>query len=124
MIVTDRKSLEIPCKTCSIQEGLEIITLLEEELRKTDGIGLAANQIGINKQVCIIRTEQSSIDLINPWIFCQREPIHCEEGCLSFPNLYVNTIRYHRIEVYDDLNQNGQELYGLEAICVQHEFDI
>ena len=55
MIVQDRKKLEIKCSPVSVKEGEEIGVRLLHELRESEnGIGLAANQIGINKRVCVI----------------------------------------------------------------------
>ena len=129
MIITnDANRLSIPCQPATMREGLEIIKKLDEELKRTErdgnpGIGLAANQIGINKQVCIVRTKKSSISLINPFIISFNKPIIVDgEGCLSFPDKTVKTRRYHEIHVIDDLNEE-MFLTGLEAICVQHEVD-
>ena len=69
MIVTDKNLLTSKCEPCeTIKEGEEIATKLLKELTKSQsGIGLAANQIGINKRVCVINVIEPVI-LINPRI--------------------------------------------------------
>ena len=56
MIVTDKNKLKEKCLEVSVKEGEEIGVRLLHELRQSEsGIGLAANQIGINKRVCVIK---------------------------------------------------------------------
>ena len=74
MIVTSRKSLKKECRDVSLFEAADIIKKLEVELQnsKQPGIGLAANQIGIDAKVCIIRTK-NKLDLVNP-IIIEKSP--------------------------------------------------
>jgi len=81
---------------------------------------LAANQIGINKKICIIRAG-SKLDLVNPKIAKTYDLMEANEGCLSFPNIFINTKRYNEILVKDDLHSAGIICTGLEAVVVQHE---
>ena len=69
MIVTDQKALSKPCTPCeSLNEGLDIGKKLLDVLQKTkDGVGLAANQIGIDAAVCVINVGRPVI-LVNPEI--------------------------------------------------------
>ena len=69
MIVTDKNKLTTPCEIVSLEEGEEIAIRLLHELRNsnTPGIGLAANQIGINKRVCVVNVKEPIV-LINPEI--------------------------------------------------------
>lgn len=100
----------------------DIIKDLEDSLQGQKGIGLAAIQIGIPLQVGIIRIGDKKIDLINPKILEKNEKFrYTREGCLSIPGLYVDTIRYKDITV----ENNGEKysLYGVEAVCFQHEVD-
>ena len=56
MIIKDRQELEVKCSPVTIKEGEEIGARLLHELRESkNGIGLAANQIGINKRVCVVQ---------------------------------------------------------------------
>ena len=70
MIIKDKTELQKKCEPCSsIEEGEEIGAKLLNELNKSEvsGIGLAANQIGINKRVCVINVKEPVV-LINPKI--------------------------------------------------------
>ena len=132
MIIKDRKELEIKCSPVSIKEGEEIGVRLLHELRESkNGIGLAANQIGINKRVCVVNVKEPLV-LINPKIVEKsKEQFVFAEGCLSFPNDKVKTIRHQDIVVEADNHQgrlsfsaNSQDINdAFECVCVQHEID-
>ena len=132
MIVQDRKELEIKCSPVSVKEGEEIGVRLLHELRESkNGIGLAANQIGIQKRVCVVNVKEPLV-LINPKIVEKsKEKFVFPEGCLSFPNDKVKTIRHESIVVEAD-NHKGQLSFSanskdindaFECVCVQHEID-
>ena len=67
MIVTDKSKIQEKCLPTTIKEGEEIGIRLLHEIRNSNGIGLAANQIGINKRVCVINVKEPMV-LINPKI--------------------------------------------------------
>ena len=132
MIIKDRKELEIKCSPVSIKEGEEIGVRLLHELRESEnGIGLAANQIGINKRVCVVNVKEPLV-LINPKIVEKsKEQFVFPEGCLSFPDSKVKTIRHESIVVEAD-NHEGRLSFSanskdindaFECVCVQHEID-
>lgn len=124
MIITDEKLLRKECKDASIFEASEIIAKLEYELKNSTapGIGLAANQIGIDSKVFILRTPYISLDFVNPKIIDKRDlRLLKNEGCLSFPGIYLTTKRYNEIFVIDFFRPNGIVCTGLEAVVVQHE---
>jgi len=126
MIVTDVSILRLPSTQVSDFEVEEILKLLEKELLLFDrhGVGLAAPQIGILKQVAIIRTKEHSIDLVNPTILEMDNPIIARgEGCLSIPNVSIDTLRFGEVFVKCDKNPSGIVATGLEAIAIQHEID-
>ena len=132
----------------SIEEGNEIATeLLEILAERKDGIGLAANQIGIDAAVAVVNVREPVI-LINPEVVEVWDEIPYYEGCLSFKGKNVNTKRYKNIiiktaqeesELYfsgtpnpsdgkgswerESSDKHDEELRLLEAICVQHEID-
>ena len=91
-----------------------------------NGVGLAANQIGINKRVCVVNVIRPII-LINPKIAGQFGKFLFKEGCLSFPGDYIITERFADIAVKAD--NHPAMLYfsaknnALECVCVQHEID-
>ena len=69
MIITEIKQLQLMCEEVkTVKEGEEIGAQLLKELTESDnGIGLAANQIGINNRVCVINVKEPLV-LINPKI--------------------------------------------------------
>jgi len=132
MIIKDKIKLEQKCSPVSVKEGEEIGVRLLHELRESDnGIGLAANQIGINKRVCVINVKEPLV-LINPKIIeHSKEQFVFPEGCLSFPDSKVKTKRYESIVVKAD-NHKGKLSFSanskdindaFECVCVQHEID-
>lgn len=131
-IVKGVGALKQVCKEATLDEGLLLVDKLEKTLFRENGIGLAANQIGIRKRVCILRVPQEEngitsvfgINLINPVITQLSEPIVFEgEGCLSFPGIRTKTLRYAKATVVDLLEPEGRDLEGLMAVCAQHEID-
>lgn len=131
-IVKRAGDLKKPCEDASLDEGFNIIDQLEISLAIERGIGLAANQIGINKRVFIVRVpiEQGGEEVvighnfINPVITHRSNPVVFEnEGCLSFPGNFIKTIRYNNVTIKDLLSPEGRDFEGLEAVCVQHETD-
>ena len=132
MIIKDKNKLQDKCSPVSIDEGEEIGVRLLHELRESEnGIGLAANQIGINKRVCVVNVKEPLV-LINPKIVEKsKEKFVFPEGCLSFPDSKVKTIRHESIVVETD-NHEGQLSFSanskdindaFECVCVQHEID-
>tara|TARA_R100001129_G_scaffold51379_1_gene35509 strand:- start:488 stop:1081 length:594 start_codon:yes stop_codon:yes gene_type:complete len=138
VIITDKDKLTEKCIDCeSIEEGEEIAVKLLDELKESKGgIGLAANQIGINKRVCVVNVKEPIV-LINPTIKnISSEMFAFMEGCLSFPGDAVRTMRYKEIEVKaenhkkvlkfkvpKDKNSKDFLLTSYEVACVQHEID-
>ena len=133
MIVKDINQLKEVCTPISLfnyGEGEDIAKQLLDELEKSEnGIGLAANQIGINKRVCVINVKEEPLVLINPEITERsKETFVFPEGCLSFPNKHVRTIRHTSVTVKSD-NHNGKMVFtadsknindAFECACVQH----
>ena len=132
MIIKDKVKLQEKCSPVSVKEGEEIGVRLLHELRQSEnGIGLAANQIGIQKRVGVINVKEPLV-LINPKIVEKsKEQFVFPEGCLSFPNDKIKTIRHQDIVVEAD-NHEGQLSFSansqdindaFECVCVQHEID-
>ena len=133
MIITEIKQLQTICESVSsVEEGEEIgAQLLKELTESTNGIGLAANQIGINKRVCVVNVKEPLV-LINPRIVEKsEEQFMFAEGCLSFPGKHVRTGRHTSVTVEAD-NHEGKLKFSadsedindaFECACVQHEID-
>ena len=133
MIITEETKLKVLCEEVkTVKEGEEIgAQLLKELAQSENGIGLAANQIGINKRVCVINVKEPLV-LINPRIVeHSEEQFRFAEGCLSFPGKHVRTGRYTSVTVEAD-NHEGKMVFtadskdindAFECACVQHEID-
>ncbi|MEI6091212.1 MAG: peptide deformylase [bacterium] len=100
----------------------------------SNGVGLAANQIGADKSVIVIDTSLNGtvegsgpILLINPEItYFSEELIVDKEGCLSIPELFEDVVRSETIQIkyYDiEMNEHLDEAEGFLAIVMQHEVD-
>ena len=133
MIITEESKIRTLCEEVkTIEEGEEIGAQLLKELTKSkNGIGLAANQIGINKRVCVINVKEPLV-LVNPRIVeYSEEQFRFAEGCLSFPGKHVKTGRHTSVTVQAD-NHKGKMVFtadskdindAFECACVQHEID-
>ena len=126
--VSDRKALSKPCKPCKTDtEGIILGNrLLEILASEPDAVGLAANQVGVNFAVCVIKVTKPLV-LINPKIIGQFGKSFFQEGCLSFKGDYILTERWTDIVVSCDNYKNSLFFSfaknALECVCVQHEID-
>lgn len=94
------------------------------------GLGLAANQVGIPKRVFAIQLkDQVPFCMFNPRVVIvgDDEPlVEGDEGCLSFPGLFLKVKRYNwiSVEYFDRMGQKCiMELTGIDARCFLHELD-
>lgn len=103
-----------------------ILSDMASAMYLSQGVGLAAVQVGIDKQLAVIDVGEGLIKLINP-VILKREGLEAqEEGCLSCPGLYVKIKRARKVLVsYIDENGDITEMNasGLLARAVQHELD-
>ncbi len=92
------------------------------------GLGLAANQVGIPKRVFAIHlTDQVPFCMFNPTLVTySKDSVDGAEGCLSFPELFLNVKRYSTVTV-EYFDRQGKKcimtLVGIDARCFQHELD-
>ena len=101
-----------------------IIKDLEDTFAALKGYGLTAPQIGVQKQVAIVRLGNFKIDLINSKITDKQEPFRFKgESCFSFPGLKIDTRRYAKIWVRNAFSDEVKEYQGLIAVVLQHEID-
>ena len=95
---------------------------------ESNGIGLAANQVGLLKRVFAIHLkDQVPFCMFNPYILNgDIDMVESEEGCLSFPDLFLKVPRHNKITA-GYLDRQGKEciieLTGLDSRCFQHELD-
>lgn len=124
MLITNREQLSIPCKEVDLQEGLRQAALLLEEIGNHPAAGLAANQIGLNGRVFILQKNRLCTVYINPELMgYSKDSVNYPEGCLSFPDDKITTMRYSEVVVRDLLDPQHRHLTGIEAIAFQHELD-
>ena len=134
-------------KEVTVDEGLAIAEELFQILDKRgDGVGLAANQVGINASVAVIKVREPLV-LINPKILSQSTEINYYEGCLSYPKKNMHTKRYRDVVIKTAQSESGWYFSGaetnkegkgswekqtsqyddqqrlLETIAIQHEID-
>ena len=100
-----------------------------ETMYVAPGIGLAATQVNVHKQVIVIDISEEKnqpLCLINPQIIAEEGSETCDEGCLSVPDIYETVKRSEKVTV-KALDQNGDEFTlqadELLAVCIQHEMD-
>jgi peptide deformylase len=107
----------------------KLVAEMAETMYAAPGIGLAATQVDVHKQVIVIDVSErrdSLVVLVNPAIVDATGASDIEEGCLSLPGIYELVERAERVKVraYD---QNGTaftlEAQGLLSVCIQHELD-
>jgi len=120
----------------------EPVTEFNDELRKlvadmfettyaSQGIGLAAPQVGVSKRVTVIdlsmgKEPKDRLVLINPEIISSAGKLYEEEGCLSFPDIREKIVRAAKVSIRaQDENGKWFEMDGEELLarCMQHEID-
>jgi len=111
----------------SSPELKSVIKQMTSDMIKYDGIGIAANQIGINKKILIINTENGPREFINAKIvkksFIKSKS---DEGCLSFPGINGCAKRHKTITVeYQTFSGEKKQICvsGLYSFVFQHEID-
>lgn len=126
-IVNSIKQLHQKAELVKVTDDIDgIITDLADTLNTCKGYGLAAPQIGINKQLAIVRYENTNITLINPVYLSKIGKYkYSNEGCLSFLNVRVDTARWMQIIIEYGLENSRTKLLsvGMEAAVIQHEID-
>lgn len=99
---------------------------LIETMKEKYGVGLAANQVGIPLRVFVAGSEGVGFAFFNPEIISTTGETTFEEGCLSFPGLFLPIKRPETVKIkYQDMNGVWQEkeFSGLTARIVLHEYD-
>lgn len=102
---------------------------LTETMYAAPGVGLAATQIDLHKQVIVVDVSDrrdSPVVLVNPEIVEAFGVSDIEEGCLSVPGIYEAVERAERVRVraFDQFGKSFTlEAQGLLAVCIQHEMD-
>jgi peptide deformylase len=116
-----------------IEEVTDDIRQLADDMLETmydaPGIGLAANQVNVQKRLIVIDISEDKSEpliLINPEILDKQGEREYEEGCLSVPEAYETVVRADTVTI-KAVNRDGEPFEfsaeGLRATCVQHEID-
>lgn len=99
---------------------------MAETMYATEGVGIAAPQVGVPIRAVVVDVNKKRYDLINPVITYKEGSSVEDEGCLSCPNLFGEVERAEKIRVkYTTRFHKEKELEadGLLARCIQHEVD-
>jgi peptide deformylase len=126
----DARLHKIAAPVETVNESIRtLVADMAETMYAAPGVGLAATQVDVHKQVIVIdpsETRDKLLTLINPEILAASGVADCEEGCLSVPGIYERIARAERIAVRA-LGLDGQtftmDADGLLAVCIQHEMD-
>lgn len=125
----DDEILRKRCKEVKVIDDKirQILDDMMDTLHHTgNGAALAANQVGILKRLVVIDYCGQYLKLVNPKIISQSGVQECIEGCLSFPDRFVRTIRPRTVTV-QALDENGDEVLitGEDemAKCFCHEIE-
>jgi peptide deformylase len=131
LLESNNPLLSITLSECSKElDRKELKDNLIETMNNFTGIGLSANQCGVMERAFVMYSNIKKKEIIacfNPKIIYEsEEKITMDEGCLTFPGLWLKVKRPDGIEVeYEDENGEKQEkaMFGLEARIFQHEYD-
>ena len=110
-------------------EIVRLVRDMAETMYAAPGVGLAATQVDVHKQIVLVDISDTRDDLkvlINPEIVSAEGESEFEEGCLSVPGYYDKVVRAARVTVRAR-NERGEKVElaadGLLAVCIQHEMD-
>jgi peptide deformylase len=109
----------------------KLIDDMFETMYGAPGVGLAAAQVGVLKRLFVMdcssgKDKKKKVVLINPVIELEEGEQVGEEGCLSFPGLFIEVKRPQRVVVRCqdiDGSETSLDVMDLEARCVSHETD-
>jgi peptide deformylase len=109
-----------------VMDPLQLYTDLAETMRENNGMGLSANQIGVRTRAFVMRAEEI-IGVFNPRVVDESsETVTLEEGCLSYPNLFVKIKRPKSIKVRFTTpagETSTKTFTGMTARVFLHELD-
>ena len=125
-IVEDQEKLSEPCKKVGCVNKVQnvIKNLIDTaNAHKRYCAGLAANQIGYDVRVFVVKINGKFRHFINPRFVPMGGLVTQKERCLSFPGKITETKRYSIIVAYGASRGKKITLSGIEAIAFQHELD-
>jgi peptide deformylase len=108
-------------------EVRQLVRDLFDTMHADNGIGLAANQVGIARRVAVVQTEEDdAVVLIDPVMVEREGQVKGEEGCLSIPDIFADVERSARVVVEITTVDNERvrvEASDLMSRAIQHEID-
>jgi peptide deformylase len=122
-----KKVADFDFKKYSKKDIQKLISQMREAMKKANGIGLSANQIGLDLNVFIAHAEGKFYAIFNPRLVKYSEEKNTmEEGCLSVPDVFGTVTRPAKISL-EGQDKNGKKIkikaWGMLARIFQHEFD-
>lgn len=105
---------------------LDLITEMTRTMFQHNGVGLAGPQLGVSKRIFVMGNEDFLLACINPKILLTEGEVLEQEGCLSFPNLWLRVKRFKDVRVeYQDVEGKmiEQQFTGLISRVFQHELE-
>lgn len=123
----------IECEDVVLEEFEEIKKLGEAMINfcvENGGLGLAAPQVGVKKNMFVWRNGENSFQIIlNPKIFPEKKTTNVAEGCLSYPGDTYLVKRFKKIRIKffyvkdGEMKTHSQNIYNEKAFIFQHELD-
>jgi peptide deformylase len=104
----------------------DLLDDMKDTVKKAQGAGLAAPQVGVLRRVFVVDTEDGYFEFINPVMLSQKGSQTGDEGCLSVKNLYGTVTRPMKVKI-KAFDRNGEEFImeasGFLARAICHEYD-
>lgn len=130
IVLYPNEILEQECEKVTVfdKKLAKLLTNMYDTMIQADGVGLAAPQIGLNKQIAVVDIDDhhGTIEMINPVVLETDGKQVGPEGCLSFPDLYGEVERPYKVKIRAQNRKGG--FYELEAKeflarAILHEID-
>ena len=105
-----------------------LLDLMWETMEANNGIGLAANQLGISLAMIVIKGPNGRLNMVNPAIYARSKlPANLKEGCLSAPGDFIivpDRVEWVEVCYFDEKGVAKRAvLKGLYSVCLQHEIE-
>ncbi len=129
ILIWPDKALQRPtAKVTDFGPALEkLLAEMTDSLHEAEGIGIAANQIGVGLRLAWVgRPDGTFFEIINPELLEKSEPVTYEEGCLSVPGEFEETPRFRKVKVrFQTRTGTWQTLEAEDRLAhvLQHEID-
>ncbi len=128
IVIWPEEVLDKPTKPVTDFDALSpLIEQMEAAMKAAEGIGIAANQVGVALRMALVGREDGTwFEIVNPEMLSKEEPIVLTEGCLSVPGEWKEVKRFRKVKVrYQDRTGAWHELEAENKLAhvLQHEID-